>query len=140
MFSTSKAALAACFLTLSLTGCPGDPPPATSVAASPSATPPATPLTNAVLLGTWTDDAKKGFTFRFTKDTFVIEASGTEQPLRYEVLESTTDTITIVTHEELLGSDETRDTRITYRPLGSDTLERLAMDGVGAGTLTRQGS
>tara|TARA_R110002072_G_scaffold67995_4_gene166129 strand:- start:2511 stop:2795 length:285 start_codon:yes stop_codon:yes gene_type:complete len=93
------------------------------------------------LLGTWvdTDPKHEGFSFKFTEDRFVIQMGGTEQPLRYEVVGSTTDTITIVTHEELLGTDETKDLRITYRPVGSDALERLAKDGLDAGTLTRQG-
>jgi len=135
---SSRASSAACFLALGLTGCPADPAPAPQPSAS--STPAATPalLTNAVLLGTWIDAERDRFTFRFTEDSFVIETGGAETPLRYEVVEATADTITIVTHEELLGTDETRDTRLTYRPLGSHTLERLATEGIGAGKLTRQ--
>lgn len=116
-------------------GCPQTPPPA---AAPPSASPtPTAPLTKAALLGTWTDPAKPGFSFEFTGEHFVIESGGTKMPLAYEVVESSPDTITIVTHEELLGTDETRDTRITYRVAGQ-SLERLATEGVSAGTLRRQ--
>jgi hypothetical protein len=135
------AKLASCALALGLSGCPGEAPAPAAPSVAPTATaessPAATKLTKAALIGTWTDAAKPGFTFEFTQESFVLESGGTKMPLAYEVAESSRDTITIVTHEELLGTDETRDTRITYRVVDGKTLERLARDGVGAGTLKR---